>query len=53
MWNCHLMRTADIPLPYSGPNVYNMLGVKVGVRSGIDRLPSGIYVVNGRKIVVR
>lgn len=34
-------------------NVYNMLGVKVGVRSGIDRLPSGIYVVNGRKIVVR
>lgn len=33
--------------------VYNTLGVKVGVRSGLDRLPAGVYIVEGRKIVVR
>lgn len=40
---------------FSGPfDVYNILGVRVrkGVTS-VDGLPAGIYIVNGRKVVVR
>ena len=40
---------------FTGPfDVYNILGVRVrkGVTS-VDGLPAGIYIVNGRKLVVR
>ena len=31
--------------------VYNLQGVKVGRRDQLDRMPKGLYVVNGRKII--
>lgn len=34
------------------PGVYNMLGVKVGEsQKDLDRLPGGVYIVNGWKVV--
>ena len=33
--------------------VYNLQGQRVGVRSDLQRLPKGVYVVDGKKIVVR
>ncbi|MCR4604218.1 MAG: CotH kinase family protein [Prevotella sp.] len=32
--------------------VYDMRGMKIGTADDLDRLPSGIYVVNGRKVVI-
>lgn len=33
--------------------VYNLRGVKVGVSSAMKSLPKGIYVVGGRKVIVK
>ncbi len=33
--------------------VYNLQGVKVGTRSELKSLPRGIYIVGGKKVVVR
>ena len=33
--------------------VYNLQGVKVGTRQELQSLPRGIYIVGGRKVVVR
>lgn len=33
--------------------VYNLQGVKVGTRGQLKSLPRGIYIVNGRKMVVK
>ena len=37
----------------SATGVYNLNGQKVSDNSSIDNLPKGIYIVNGRKMVVR
>lgn len=41
--------TADVPARKQG--VYNLQGVRLG--TSLDRLPKGIYVVDGRKVVKR
>lgn len=33
--------------------VYNLQGVKVGSSKDLNRLPAGIYIVNGRKLIVK
>ena len=33
--------------------VYNLQGQRVGVRSDLHRFPKGVYVVGGKKVVVR
>ena len=33
--------------------VYNLQGVEVGTRSELKSLPRGIYIVGGKKVVVR
>ena len=33
--------------------VYNLQGVKVGTRSQLKSLPRGIYIIGGKKVVVR
>lgn len=32
-------------------NVYNLNGIKVGITNTFDRLPAGVYIVNGKKVV--
>lgn len=32
-------------------NVYNMLGVKVGTSADFNRLPAGIYIHGGKKVI--
>lgn len=32
--------------------VYNLQGIQVGIASGLDRLPAGIYIVDGRKVKI-
>lgn len=32
--------------------VYNMQGIQTGTASGIDRLPTGVYIVNGVKVKI-
>ena len=39
--------TADVPARKQG--VYNLQGVRLG--TSLDRLPKGIYVVDGKKVV--
>ena len=31
-------------------NIYNLMGVKVGTKADWQRLPQGLYIVNGRKV---
>jgi len=31
--------------------VYNLMGVKLGNRSDLNKLPKGVYIVNGQKVV--
>lgn len=33
--------------------VYNLQGIKVGTRSQLKSLPRGIYIIGGKKVVVR
>ena len=33
--------------------VYNLQGVKVGTRSELKSLPRGIYIIGGKKVVVK
>ena len=33
--------------------VYNLQGVKVGSRNELKSLPRGIYIIGGKKVVVR
>ena len=33
--------------------VYNLQGVKVGTRSQLKSFPHGIYIIGGKKVVVR
>jgi hypothetical protein len=33
--------------------VYNLQGIKVGKRSQLKSLPRGIYIIGGKKVVVR
>ena len=33
--------------------VYNLQGVKVGTRSEVKSLPRGIYIIGGKKVVVK
>jgi hypothetical protein len=33
--------------------VYNLQGIKVGTRSQLKALPRGIYIIGGKKLVVR
>lgn len=37
----------------SGLAVYNLQGVRVADVAGMDKLPAGVYVVNGKKVVKR
>ncbi len=40
--------------PYNISGVYNMMGIKIADDSSVlDRLPGGIYIVNGKKVVKR
>ena len=31
-------------------NIYNLMGVKVGTKADWQRLPQGLYIINGRKV---
>lgn len=33
--------------------VYNMQGIKVGTAEDVNKLPAGLYIVSGRKVVVK
>lgn len=33
--------------------VYRLQGIKVGISSDMSGLPTGVYIVNGRKVTVR
>jgi len=47
---------SDIHTPeksYREQEIYNLNGQKVGHRSDIDRLPVGIYIIGGKKIVIK
>ena len=48
-------QTADNRQPSTGDGaVYDLLGRQVGNRQSLNgRLPKGVYICNGRKIVVR
>ena len=39
--------SADVPLKKQG--IYNLQGVKMN--TAFDRLPAGIYIVDGKKVV--
>ena len=43
----------DIIMPHPVLGVYNLKGQKVRGENTIDGLPAGIYVVNGKKLVVK
>ena len=34
-------------------DVYTLAGIKVGTSSDINKLPKGIYIVNGKKVIVK
>lgn len=47
---------SDIQTPEhatSAQDIYNLSGQKVGTRLHIDRLPAGIYIIGGKKVVVK
>lgn len=47
---------SDIQTPEratAAQEVYNLSGQKVGTRQHIDRLPAGIYIIGGKKVVVK
>lgn len=32
-------------------DIFNLMGVKVGISTDLDRLPAGIYILNGKKVI--
>ena len=45
--------SATIQRDMQDETVYNLQGVKVGTRSQLKSLPRGIYIIGGKKVVVR
>lgn len=43
----------NVAVDKASDKVYNLQGALVGTRSDLDRLPRGVYVVNGKKYVVK
>lgn len=41
----------DITAESADAPVYNLTGMRVGVRSDFDKLPAGVYIIAGRKVV--
>lgn len=61
-WNVSIKQDYDIPETPTGITavkekslekavIYNLAGMKVGAGTDISRLPKGIYIVNGRKVM--
>ena len=44
---------SDAPQQQSDDKVYNLRGECVGTRASVSGLPKGIYIINGKKIVIR
>jgi hypothetical protein len=48
------IKTIESPVVIDGQGVYTLTGVKVAdAVSGLNTLPQGIYVVNGKKVAVK
>ena len=47
-----ITKVVEITSPDSELKIYSIKGEKLNIRS-MDNLPSGIYIVNGKKIIVK
>ena len=46
------MNKDNIKVSNALPGIYNIMGVKVGdCEQDLDRLPNGVYLVNGWKVI--
>lgn len=52
---CDTDGISDITVEAGAANdaVYNLQGVKVGTRGEMNSLPAGLYISNGKKVVVK